>query len=132
MKSLPRVRDHMDTVVPTLRPDTEIHAAIRFLIANKVTGAPVTNEQNEVVGMVTEYDCLRLIAQGLDAERATGYVRDYMTTEVNTIPPGMDCYYVAGLFLANRFRRFPVVEDGKLVGAITRFDILRVVQDRLG
>jgi CBS domain-containing protein len=40
----------------------------------------------------------------------------------------MDIYYVAGIFLKNKFRRLPVVEDGKIVGAITRFDLLRVVQ----
>jgi CBS domain-containing protein len=48
-----------------------------------------------------------------------------------TIPPDMDVYYAAGLFLKVDFRRFPVVEDGKLVGAITRFDILRVIQSNL-
>jgi CBS domain-containing protein len=49
-----------------------------------------------------------------------------------TISPDIDVYYAAGLFLKNNFRRFPVVEDGKLVGAITRFDILRVIKTNLG
>ncbi len=51
-----------------------------------------------------------------------------MTSEVKTIPPTMDIYYVAGLFMSEDFRRFPVVEDGRIVGAITRFDVLRAVQ----
>jgi CBS domain-containing protein len=54
-----------------------------------------------------------------------------MTTDVITIQPDMDVYYVAGLFLNHTFRRFPVIEDGKLVGAITRFDILRVMEANL-
>jgi CBS domain-containing protein len=54
-----------------------------------------------------------------------------MTPDPMTIPPDMDVYYAAGLFLKGNFRRFPVVEDGKLVGAITRYDILRVIQANL-
>ena len=50
---------------------------------------------------------------------------DFMTTSVTTIEPKTKLYFVAGMFLNDVVRRFPVVEDGKLVGAITRLDILR-------
>ena len=52
-----------------------------------------------------------------------------MTTDVITVPSTVDVYYVAGLFNENKFRRIPVVDNGKLVGAITRFDLLRVIQE---
>jgi CBS domain-containing protein len=55
-------------------------------------------------------------------------VAEYMTTDVVTVPPTVDIYYVAGIFLKNEFRRLPVVEDGKIVGAITRYDLLRVIR----
>jgi CBS domain-containing protein len=58
-------------------------------------------------------------------------VADIMTSNPETIPPDMDVYFAAGLFLRRQFRRFPVVEDGKLVGTITRFDILRVIRANL-
>jgi CBS domain-containing protein len=65
---------------------------------------------------------------GADHEAPKGKVRDFMTSEVETIPPTMDIYFVAGLFMLKNFRRFPVVEDGRIVGAITQFDVLRAVQ----
>ncbi len=118
----------MDKRVPTVGPDTEILEAIEFLLRHRVTGAPVVDDAGNLVGMLTERDCLELIATGMDGEAPRGRVAEFMTTEVTTISPDMDVYYVAGLFLNYSFRRFPVVEDGRLVGAITRFDILRVMR----
>jgi len=129
--NLPKVRDFMDTVVQTLNPQTQILDAVDFLLAKHVTGAPVVDDQNRVVGILTEKDCLNLLAAGSDADVPRGTVADFMTTEVQTIPPGMNVYFCAGLFLNTTVRRFPVVEDGKLVGAITRFDILRAIQKNL-
>jgi CBS domain-containing protein len=54
-----------------------------------------------------------------------------MSPNPETIPPNMDVYFAAGIFIKRQFRRFPVVENGKLVGAITRFDILRVIRANL-
>jgi CBS domain-containing protein len=128
---LPIIRDHMDTTVHTLRPDAPILDAVDFLLEHHVTSAPVVDHEGRLIGIVSEKDCLRLLAAGSDADMPRGIVADYMTREVATITPRMDVYYVAGLFLKNVFRRLPVVEDGKLVGAITRFDILRVIQKNL-
>lgn len=129
---LPRVSDYMDTVVHTLSPDDDILHAVRFLLRRHVTGAPVINSKREVVGIVTEKDCLRLLAQGDDdKDRPKGKVADYMTKEVRTVPPDMDVYFVAGMFLNDFVRRFPVVDEGKLVGAITRFDVLRAIETHM-
>ncbi len=131
MLNLPIVRDYMDTVVQTLSPETEILDAVDFLLEKHVTGAPVVDEENRVVGILTEKDCLHLLAAGSDADIPQGTVAEFMTTEVQTIPPNMNVYFCAGLFLNTTVRRFPIVEDGKLVGAITRFDILRAIQKNL-
>ncbi|MGH8636527.1 MAG: CBS domain-containing protein [Burkholderiales bacterium] len=131
MTKLPVVRDHMDRHVATLRPETSILDAVGFLLEKKVTGAPVVDKAGRLVGIVTEKDCLRLVAAGIGGDLPRGTVADIMTQNPETIPPDMDVYYVAGLFLVRPFRRFPVVEDGRLVGAITRFDILRVIQANL-
>jgi CBS domain-containing protein len=121
----------MDVEVYTLEPETEILDAVGFLLEHRVTGAPVIDEAGHLVGMLTEKDCLKLVATGDEANRPHGTVADFMSTSVTTISPDMDVYYAAGLFLHQDFRRFPVIEAGKLVGAITRFDILRVIHARL-
>jgi CBS domain-containing protein len=129
--NLPKVRDYMDTIVHTLTPDMQILDAVDFLLENHVTGAPVVDGEYRVVGILSEKDCLNLLAAGSDADVPQGDVADFMTTEVQTIPPGMNVYFCAGLFMNSVVRRFPVVEDDKLVGAITRFDILRAIQKNL-
>ena len=131
MGKLPVVRDHMDRRVATLRSETDILDAVGLLLEKRVTGAPVVDKSGRLVGILTEKDCLRLIAAGVEGDLPRGSVATFMTPNPETIPPDMDVYFAAGLFLKRTFRRFLVVEDGKLVGAITRFDILRVIQANL-
>ncbi|MFY9329146.1 MAG: CBS domain-containing protein [Georgfuchsia sp.] len=134
MHHLPSVREFMDDYVDTLSPETDIMEAVKFLLQKRVTGAPVVNSKGELLGMLTELDCIKLLTLGdADCVLPKGRVKDFMTkaSAVQSIPPDMDIYYAAGLFLEVPYRRFPVVENGRVVGAITRFDILRAVQSRL-
>ena len=129
MESFPKISEYMDTSVPTLSAETQIMAAVDFLLQHHVTGAPVVDPSGRLVGMITETDLLRLLTEGSQGEPAAeATVAEFMTTDVITVSPAVDIYYVAGTFIANRFRRLPVVEDGKIVGAITRYDLLRVVR----
>jgi len=132
MSRLPTVREFMDRHVQTISPDSDIMEAADFLLEKRVTGALVANSKGELVGILTEYDCLRLLTHGDEHHEAPkGKVKDFMTSKVQTIPPTMDIYYCAGLFMNVSFRRFPVVENGRIVGAITRFDLLRAVRSHL-
>ena len=133
MERLPKISQFMDQVVPTLAPDTRVLAAVDFLLRHRVTGAPVVDWRGKLLGIITETDLLRLVTQGIQAKPPTGAtVSDYMTTDVITVEPHTDIYFVAGVFLRNAFRRLPVVENGKIVGAITRFDLLRAIQAASG
>ena len=132
MESLPKISEYMDRVVPTLRPDTHILDSVDFLLKHQVTGAPVVDSGEKLVGMITETDLLKLITEGIHGEPPSKEtVAEYMTTDVITISPDVDIYYVAGMFLANKFRRLPVVNNERIVGAITRYDLLRVVRKLL-
>ena len=127
MQSLPLVRDYMAKRVRTLSPDTEIYKAVKVLLKNRISGAPVIDSDRHIVGIISEKDCLKLITTGDGADMPKGTVENFMDADVIAISPDTDIYFAAGLFLRNHFRRLPVVEGGKLIGAVTRFDILRVI-----
>lgn len=131
MPQLAKVREHMDTHVPTVPPDMPILDAARFLIRQRVTGAPVVSAAGKLVGILTELDCLKILTTEGGDEAKRGKVSQYMTDKVVTIPPDMNISYATGVFLRSNFRRLIVVEDGKVVGAITRFDILRFMANSL-
>ncbi len=129
MKRLPKIGECMDAVVPTLGPETQIMKAVDFLLRHRVTGAPVVDSDGSLLGIITETDLLKLVTEGIQGQPPVeATVAEYMTPDVVTVPPTVDIYYVAGIFLNNKFRRLPVVKDGKIVGAITRYDLLRVIR----
>ena len=127
LSTLPSVGDFMDTEVVSVSPETDLIDAIGLLLDNRVTGAPVVDADGRLVGMLTEKDCLTLTTLGVDGDAAVGPVEKFMDRDVVSVSSDTDIYYAAGIFMANHFRRLPVVDDGRLVGAITRFDLLRVV-----
>src|SRR5574341_79548 len=101
MSRLPTVAEFMDRYVQTISPDADIMEAVDFLLEKRVTGALVANRQGELVGILSEYDCLRLLTHGDEHQEAPrGQVKDFMTSDVKSIPPSMDIYYCAGLFMS--------------------------------
>jgi CBS domain-containing protein len=127
MMKLPTVRDYMTSKVKTLTPATPILEAVDMLVKHQISGAPVCDAEGHVVGMLSEKDCLPLIAKGVNNSPPTGTVAEFMAIDPAVLPPDMDLYYAAGVFMKKIYRRFPVVENGKLVGVISRRDILRAV-----
>ncbi|MGP1679166.1 MAG: CBS domain-containing protein [Burkholderiales bacterium] len=104
IRHLPTVREFMDKYVDTLSPETDIWDAVDFLLEKRVTGAPVANK-GKLVGILTESDCLKLLTLGgPDHDAPKGKVKDFMTAAVESVPPTMDIYYVAGD--ARRRRQF--------------------------
>ncbi len=129
MPGISKVRDLMDRTFVSLKPDMNISEAIDILMENRITGAAVVDDDNRVIGLLSELDCLKTLLNAAYSHMpATGLVSEYMSKEVFTITPDIDIFKLADLFLKQYYRRFPVVEDGKLVGQITRRDLLRVIQ----
>jgi CBS domain-containing protein len=83
MSRLPTVREFMDRHVQTIAPEADIREAVDFLLEKRVTGALVANIKGELVGILTEKDCLRLLTHGDKRGQAPhGKVKDSMTAEV--------------------------------------------------
>lgn len=124
-KTIPTVRELMTRDVITLRPDMTMSDAISILLRYRISGAPVINKDREVVGILSEKDCLRLFTQSAYEQTPIGCVRDYMSTDVKVLKHDIDLFGIAGIFFQHSFRRMPVVENGKLIGLISRPDVLK-------
>ena len=131
-KRVPTAADIMQRKLVTLAPQTPIFDAVRLLLKNKISGAPVLGEDGTLVGICSELDCLRVLAAGefySDDHREEGCVADYMSTDFHTVAPHEDIYSLAQYFLTHAVRRLPVMEDGKLVGQLSRRDVLRAIEE---
>ncbi|HBX55853.1 CBS domain-containing protein [Pseudomonas sp. UBA2684] len=128
LKSI-KVRDYMTRHLVTFRADTDLFTAINRLLEHRISGAPVVDAQGHLIGLLSEGDCLRGILSGAYYEAIGGNVSMYMTTEVETISPETDIIEVSERFLRGRRRRMPVIEEGRLIGQISRSDVLRAVKE---
>ena len=120
-------RDIMAKSLITLSPEMTVFKAIRVLVGRGISGAPVVDETGAMIGVLSELDCLRMLSSdefyaGHQEEAAT--VKHFMTGAGRTIPPDMGIYAIAHYFLTLPIRRLPVIEDGRLVGQVSRRDVL--------
>ena len=125
----PCVRTYMITRLITLKENMDVYFAIGLLLKNNISGAPVIDNNNTLCGILSEKDCLRIFANGSFYDMPGGPVSHFMTKVVSTVNPSTDLFSVADKFLQHNFRRMPVVEGKKLVGQISRRDVLRAIND---
>ena len=107
----------------------EVTRAIELLVRHKYTGAPVVDDGGRLIGMLSEKDCLKVAVMGNVEGVSPGLVGDYMTTAVDTVGPDTTLLEVAKLFVAAPYKRLPVLDGGRLVGQISRFDVLRAIHE---
>lgn len=114
----------------TLRPDQSIREALAIILEKKISGAPVLDEHDHLVGNLSEKDCLRIIVDYAQHNQSVGdkKVSDYMSTKVSTFSPTTNVVDAAIEFLSSPIRRYAVVEKGTLIGEISRREILRAAQ----
>jgi CBS domain-containing protein len=116
----------------TFHPDTEIVTAVDVLLENQIAGAPVLNDKMELVGLIDDKDCLKVLFDIAYHNQPvlSSTVADYMTSVMKTIPIHANIVEVADTFLHTKYKRLLVVDDkGKLRGQISRQDILRAIHD---
>ena len=123
------VREMMTRKVITLSPEMAAVDAARLLVKNGISGAPVVDSERHLLGLLSEFDCLRAVAASdyeMDSHDAIEQVGELMSREPLTVPPEMDLFTLAHEFVTRKARRFPVVdEEGRVLGQVSRRDALK-------
>ena len=122
-----KVCDYMTKDLITFKPEQHVADVVEMLIRYKISGGPVVNENNELVGMISEGDCLKQISESryYNMPMEQDLVESRMIRNVETIDGNMNVFDAANKFLESKRRRFPIVENGKLIGQISQKDILK-------
>jgi CBS domain-containing protein len=127
-------RDIMTSRPVALRFDASITDAIQVLLRRDISGVPVVDSAGELVGILSERDCLRVMAVGeynaADHDRAR-LVAEFMNPPEYTVSPEVGIYSLADFFLTHHERRLPVIERGKLIGLISRRDVLKGIRQMI-
>ncbi|TBX24615.1 CBS domain-containing protein [Nioella sediminis] len=119
---------YMSRNLVTLSPDTEVTRAVATLIEYDISAAPVVDDLGRLVGILTARDCFRAVLHAHYHQELGDTVAGYMTADVTTLDTGMGVVAAAQAFMDSNHRRYPVMQDGRLVGIITRMDLLRAFQ----
>ncbi len=122
------VKDYMTKSLVTFKPDTDVLDAVHELVKNRISGAPVVDDSGNLIGMLSELDCLKVTLHAGYHGDWGGPVSDYMSDGVETVDAEMSIIDLAQVFLDSKFRRFPVVVKNRLIGQISRRDILRALE----
>ena len=122
------VRDYMAAHLVTFRPDTDVLDAVHELVKHRIAGAPVVDEHGEVIGMLSEFDCMKVALDAGYYGDAGGPVSEFMHKGVESVSADMSIVDLAQKFMNSKFRRFPVMTDNRLVGQISRRDVLRALE----
>lgn len=123
-----KVSDYMAANLTTFKPDMEMREAIVFLVDRRISGAPVVDDHGNLVGVLSEQDCMKVaLSAGYHGDYG-GLVADYMNTTVTTIDADTSILNLAQLFIDAPYRRYPVLQNNRLVGQISRRDVLRALK----
>ena len=133
-KQMPKqalVREYMTRQLITFEPKQSIDEVVSILIFKGISGGPVVDHSNKLIGIISEGDCLKQIIKGKYNNLPTlnGLVEDHMVTEVKTLKQDNTIMEAAVAFLEQRIRRFPVLDNGTLVGQISQRAVMKAVED---
>lgn len=122
-----RVSDDMTRDLITFTADQTIESVMQSLIKNRISGEPVINDKKELIGIISEGDCIKQISESryYNMPIQDKSIKNFITLNVETIDGNMNIFDAANKFLESKRRRFPIVENGKLVGQISQKDVLK-------
>jgi CBS domain-containing protein len=121
-------KEAMSRHLVTLHPDMDVLEALRILVQERISGAPVLDQVGNLVGMLTERDCMHIALDAGYFSEDGGRIENFMTTEPITVEAHTPVTEIAERFAKGHFRRFPVMEQGRLIGIISRRDVLKQLE----
>lgn len=129
-----RVSDYMTRNLITFYPEQSVLEVIEILLKKGISGGPVVNDKNELVGIISEGDCMKQLSDCRYHNHPMDDVKveQRMIKNVDTIDGNMNVLDAANVFLESKHRRFPIVENGKLTGQISQRDVLKAAMDLRG
>lgn len=121
------VKDYMQAESHAISINANTSEVVERLLKSGLTGIPVIDEKEAVVGFVSEQDCIKELLNGAFFCDEPPGVRAVMTTDVLTVTPSTSIVELAQTMMTHKPKNYPVVSDGKLVGLITRRHILKAL-----
>jgi|TARA_B100000530_G_C15923227_1_gene473963 CBS domain-containing protein len=120
------VRDIMTKNLILFRPKQSIHDVMKAFIKYKISGGPVVNKYGDLMGIISEADCMKEISESryFNMPILDKSVYHFMTKDVETIEANNSVFDAASTFFRTKRRRFPVLDNKKLVGQVSRKDIV--------
>lgn len=122
------VKDYMSASLVTFTPNMDVLDAIHLLLENNISGAPVIDKLGNMVGFLSEKDCMKIALTASYHEEWGGKVSEFMVRKVKSIDMDTNIVEVAEMFMKDPYRSYPVMEDNRLVGQINRRDVLRALE----
>lgn len=124
---LTKAKEIMSSPVITVQASASLDDVIELLLKHQVSGLPVVDERDHLVGVITELDLLKLLYGKLQTDNTR--VANYLTRPAVTINEDDSVIDVAGVFMNHSIRRVPVLRGEKVVGVISRRDMIRYIRD---
>ena len=120
------VSDIMQTQLILFRPEQIIHQVMQTFIKHRISGGPVVDEKGILIGIISEADCMKEISDSryFNMPILDKSVQHFMTKNVDTIESNISIFDAAAKFSKSSRRRYPVLENGYLVGQISRKDVV--------
>lgn len=115
-----------------LREEMDIYEAGEFFIKHKITGLPVVDEMEHLVGFLSQKDCLKYSLDAKYYNHASSIVKHYMSENVISIPAKASLTFIVELFLHYPYHAFPVVDGDEVIGIIERTNVFEVVHNMKG
>ncbi len=125
MTTVALVRDYMSRDLIVLSPEQDVVEAMQLMLERRISGAPVVDPHRNLVGLLTQRDCLTVVYRAGYHGELPGKVSEFMSRSPETVTAEMPLVEVIERFYQSLHRRFPVLENNQLVGQISRRDVLR-------